>query len=151
MLEMKKILIRQKYMDLKMKRIFVLVIAITSIFAFSCNNQNAEAENEVAKPRIKFENTVHDFGSISYKGDGRCYFEFVNDSEQELIVNVVRTSCGCTRPEWPEEPIKPKEVGRIGISYNTKIEGRFQKSITVYSNAENSPVKLYIKGNVKKK
>ncbi len=138
-------------MDLRMKRILVVLTAFTIILAFSCNNQNTAEEDEATKPRIDFESTMHDFGTIPYQGDGRCYFEFTNDSEEELIVNTVRTTCGCTRPEWPEEPVKPGEKSRIGISYNTKIEGRFQKSITVYSNAENSPVKLFIKGNVKKK
>lgn len=137
-------------MDLRMKKIFVLLTLSTIIFAFSCNNQNTAETKEVTKPSINFESTEHDFGTIPYEGDGRCYFEFTNDSEEDLVVNKVSTTCGCTRPSWPEEPVKPGESGRIGISYNTKIEGRFQKSMTVYSNAENSPVKLFIKGNVKK-
>ncbi len=64
------------------------------------------------------------------------------------MINVVRTTCGCTRPEWPEKPVAPGEKGKIGITYNTKLAGNFQKSITVYSNAKDSPTKLMIKGNV---
>ena len=64
------------------------------------------------------------------------------------MVNVVRTTCGCTRPEWPEEPVAPGEKGKIGITYNTQIPGNFQKTITVYSNADDSPTKLMIKGKV---
>jgi hypothetical protein len=97
---------------------------------------------------MNFENTVHDFGEIPFESDGRCYFEFTNEADEPLIVNVVRTTCGCTRPEWPKEPVQPGETSKIGITYNTKIKGKFHKSITVYSNAENSPVKLFIKGNV---
>ena len=148
---MRKVSYPAEIYGFEMKKFLIILTAVTTMLVISCNNENSEKENEVAKPSIKFENTVHDFGTIAYEGDGRCYFEFVNDSEQELIVNVVRTTCGCTRPEWPEQPIKPRGSGRIGISYNTKIHGRFQKTISVYSNAENSPVKLYIKGNVKKK
>ncbi|MFW5645252.1 MAG: DUF1573 domain-containing protein [Bacteroidota bacterium] len=131
-----------------MKQFLILFTAI--VFTHACNNGQPGDENRLKKPKITFENTTYDFGTIPYDGYGRCYFEFVNTSDHELIVNEVKTTCGCTRPEWPEEPIKPGENGRIGISYNTKITGRFQKSIMVYSNAKNSPVKLYIKGNVKK-
>ncbi len=100
---------------------------------------------------MKLDNAVYDYGTIEYDSNGRCYFEFTNDSDQELIVNTVRTSCGCTRPEWPKEPVKPGEKGQIGVSYNTRLPGTFHKNITVYSNAVNSPVKLFIKGKVEKR
>jgi hypothetical protein len=38
--------------------------------------------------------------------------------------------------------------GKIKVSYNTRITGPFSKSITVYSNAEEAPVVLIIKGKV---
>jgi hypothetical protein len=133
-----------------MKNLSGLILGLILI-AFSCINEGSTKERNTEASSIKFENTVYDFGTIPYDSDGRCHFTFINDSDQPLIVNVVRTTCGCTRPEWPENPVKPGEKGRIGITYNTKIEGRFQKGITVYSNAENSPVKLFIKGNVEPK
>lgn len=133
-----------------MKILAGLLIISTLLFGSCGNEGKAKSENEQLSS-IQFESTVYDFGTIPYNSDGRCYFNFTNDSDQPLIVNVVRTTCGCTRPEWPEEPVQPGEKERIGITYNTKIVGRFQKSITVYSNAENSPVKLFIKGNVESK
>jgi len=129
----------------------VIIAFFISFIITSCNTGNTRDAGELTKASIYFESTIYDFGTIPYKGDGRCYFDFTNDSDQPLIVNVVRTTCGCTRPEWPEEPVQPGESSRIGISYNTKIEGKFHKSITVYSNTENSPTKLFIKGNVESK
>lgn len=133
-----------------MKNIAGLLI-VSSLLLGSCGDLGKNKNTNQQPSSIQFENTVHDFGTIAYDSDGRCYFNFINDSDQPLIVNVVRTTCGCTRPEWPESPIQQGESGRIGITYNTKIEGRFQKSITVYSNAKNSPIKLFIKGNVEPK
>jgi hypothetical protein len=115
---------------------------------FSCNAKSGKAVESNSEISMKFTKTVHDFGTIPFNSDGRCYFEFTNTSDEPLIVNTVRTTCGCTRPEWPKEPVNPGEKGNIGITYNTKISGAFQKSITVYSNAKNSPVKLFIKGTV---
>jgi hypothetical protein len=127
------------------------LLIISILLLGSCGNEgNGKADKE-RPSSIEFENTVYDFGSIAYNSDGRCYFNFTNNSDIPLIVNVVRSTCGCTRPEWPEKPVQPGDKERIGITYNTKIVGRFQKSITVYSNAKNSPVKLFIKGSVEPK
>ncbi|HYW95654.1 MAG TPA: DUF1573 domain-containing protein [Bacteroidales bacterium] len=126
----------------------VLLITLIVFLASSCQNRPKASTDEKTKSEISFASTVHDFGTIPYDSDGRCYFEFTNTSDEPLVVNVVRTTCGCTRPEWPEEPVAPGDTGKIGITYNTKLPGNFQKSITVYSNASDSPVKLMIKGKV---
>jgi hypothetical protein len=72
----------------------------------------------------------------------------MNHSKVPLVINTVKTSCGCTDPEWPKEPVWPGEKGIIRVTYNTSIKGAFRKSITVYSNARNSPSKLFITGEV---
>jgi hypothetical protein len=132
-----------------MNRIYWISILIILIpVLFSCIGNSAKEKDGISEVTMSFKETVYDFGTIPFDSDGRCYFEFINNSDQPLLVNTVRTSCGCTRPEWPEEPVNPGNKGRIGITYNTKITGAFHKSITVYSNANNSPVKLFIKGNV---
>ena len=133
-----------------MKRYFPVMIFWSLIsLLLSCSAGENRHKDEQDSASMKFSTTVFNFGIIPSGSDGSCYFEFTNDSDQPLIVNVVRTSCGCTKPEWPREPIQPGDSSRIGITYNTKIIGNFHKSITVYSNAENSPVKLFIKGEVK--
>lgn len=117
------------------------------MFILSCNSSEKDS-NDVKMASISFLDTQYNFGDIEYNANGRCYFEFTNTSKRELIIHNIRSSCGCTRPEWPEEPIKPGESGKIGITYNTKLPGNFNKNITVYCNTEDSPIKLFIKGNV---
>ena len=112
----------------------------------SCKNEG-DKKSEVTAG-IKFEKMEHDFGTVLYNSDGRCHFEFTNTGKDPLTINNVRTTCGCTRPEWPKEPISSGEKGRIGITYNTKIVGSFNKAITVYSNTTVSPSKLFVKGTV---
>lgn len=131
---------------MKSNKIFILLVII--LFSSACNSsKNNTGEEPMAA--ILFQDTIYNFGDIPFNSDGRCYFEFTNTSKKELIIYNVRSSCGCTRPEWPEEPIKAGMKGRIGISYNTKLVGNFHKNITVYSNTETSPIRLFIKGNVK--
>lgn len=102
------------------------------------------------QPKITFEKTEHDFGKIN-EADGRVttIFNFRNEGMAPLILSNVRASCGCTTPNWTREPINPGETGQITVTYNPNGRpGRFQKTITVTSNAEEATQKLYIKGEV---
>jgi len=130
-----------------MKKVFSLFIMAVCWFMISCSQTPGTAEN-IMGAGIQFETTEHDFGTIPEKGDGTFAFVFKNTGKDPLILNNVRSSCGCTVPEWPKEPIKRGNKETIKVSYNTRITGSFSKSITVYSNAEGDPVVLHIKGKV---
>ena len=75
---------------------------------------------------------------------------FVNTGTEPLILTQPKSSCGCTVPEWPKQPILPGEQNVIKVTYkNTDRPGNFNKYVTVFSNAVvNKEVKLYIKGTV---
>jgi len=38
----------------------------------------------------------------------------------------VKTSCGCTIPEWPRKPVKPGAKGEIKVKYDAAFPGVFQ-------------------------
>jgi len=114
-------------------------------------SQNTEVKAQSKSgAEISFETEDHDFGKIQQGGDGTFEFVFRNTGKEPLVLSNVRSSCGCTVPEWPKEPIRKGESGVIKVSYNTRITGSFSKSITVYSNAGGEPVVLVIKGTVEK-
>lgn len=101
-------------------------------------------------PVMTFEKTEHNFGKIREQ-DGRVttVFTFKNEGMTPLILNSVRASCGCTSPKWPKEPIEPGQTGEITVTYNPSGRpGRFQKTITINSNANEATKKIYIKGEV---
>lgn len=91
---------------------------------------------------------VWDYGTIHKDSDGRSYFAFVNAGKEPLILSDVRSSCGCTVPKWPREPILPGHADTITVRYDTKRLGIINKTITVMSNANNSPIILRIKGKI---
>lgn len=132
-----------------MNKIIALVL-VSAMVLTSCGAKKDKVSDskDQNNSKIEFESTTFDFGKIEFASDGTCLFKFTNVSEEPLIINVVRTSCGCTNPEWPKDPLKPGDQGEIKVTYNTKIEGSFQKNVTVFCNAVNSPVKLLIKGEV---
>ena len=97
---------------------------------------------------MQFASLVHDYGTIVKGSDGTCEFKFSNAGKTPLLIQNVSASCGCTVPEWTREPVQPGKSGSIKVRYNTAIISGFTKSITVVSNAKNSPVILTIKGVV---
>lgn len=102
------------------------------------------------EPVITFNETTHDFGKINEAG-GRVttVFEFTNEGMIPLVLTNVRASCGCTTPRWTHEPIEPGQKGQITVTYNPSGRpGRFQKTVTVTSNATVPSTRLYIKGEV---
>jgi hypothetical protein len=107
------------------------------------------AQNE-SGAEITFKETSHDFGNIPFKGNGSYEFVFVNTGTEPLILTQPKSSCGCTVPEWPKQPILPGESNVIKVTYkNTDRPGAFNKYVTVFSNAAiNKEVKLHIKGTV---
>lgn len=109
-----------------------------------------QAQDKPATPKdsIVFAATTHDYGTIVQSSDGSCVFAFTNKGKAPIVLNDVKASCGCTVPEWTRTPVAPGEKGSIKVTYNTNNIGAFTKSITVNSNAVNSPLVLIIKGTV---
>jgi hypothetical protein len=132
-----------------MKRIvftaLVSLIAATTLLA-----QNAQEGKNPNAPVISFAKTVHDYGTIYQNADGTCQFEFTNTGKEPLILSRPKSSCGCTVPTWPKQPILPGKSDQIKVTYSTKRIGPINKTVTIYSNASNSPVVLRIKGKVLK-
>lgn len=98
--------------------------------------------------QITFEKTTHNFGTVKKKADASYEFEFKNTGNGPLIISNITTSCDCTTPEWPKNPIMPGKTGKIKVGYDTKDTGVFNKTMTVFSNAKNNPVTLTIQGDV---
>lgn len=125
-------------------------MALMFVAAFATNTVVAQ-EKEVAKdgPTIVFEKNIHDYGNLDYAADGTCEFKFKNTGNSPLIISKAKGSCGCTVPQWPREPINPGQSGVIKVKYDTKRPGQINKSVTITSNAVNSPIKVIrIKGSV---
>ncbi|MDP2454416.1 MULTISPECIES: DUF1573 domain-containing protein [unclassified Kaistella] len=98
---------------------------------------------------ISFDKTVFDYGTVKVGADGHRVFTVKNTGDKPLIISKVQASCGCTTPEWSQDPIMPGKTAQIKVGYNTTLVGPFTKIIEVYSNdAETSRSTITIKGNV---
>lgn len=119
------------------------------VIAFAAMTSTAMAQEVRQGAVIEFEKDVHDYGEIAYKGNGTYSFVFSNTGSEPLMISNAKGSCGCTVPSWPKEPIAPGASAKIDVTYDTKRVGGISKSVTITSNAVNTPVKVIrIKGTV---
>ena len=136
-----------------MKKLFSALILMAFVFAGVAQNDEAQPKKtkKVKAPEITFVKLVHDYGQIEQGANGECEFEFKNTGKADLILTNCRSSCGCTVPSWPKDPIPPGKKAVIKVKYNTQRIGQINKTITVESNAVNDRVVLKITGNVNAK
>ena len=111
-------------------------------------NKPANPKFNKKAPEITFQKTEYDFGTIAYGSDAICEFVYKNTGKSPLILTNVRSSCGCTIPSWTKTPVKKKKSDKIIVKYNTHRMGKFHKTVTITSNAKNSPIVLTITGKV---
>jgi hypothetical protein len=125
------------------------VIYLLGIMLLMAGVAKAQDKKATMGPEIEFEKVVHDYGDVPYNGNGECEFRFTNTGTEPLLVQKPKSSCGCTIPPWPNEPILPGESDVIKVTYRTNRAGNINKTVTVTSNAvKNSTVVLRIKGRV---
>lgn len=146
-------------------RKIVLVISMVSLFAFTSCKENASSKiktdnvaeaaqrDEAAKavPVMSFEKAEHDFGTIEQGTPQEAAFKFTNTGNAPLIITDAKSSCGCTVPNPPKEPIAPGESSELMVKFNGSGQNQVTKTITVTANTEKGSEILRIKAFVNPK
>ena len=130
------------------KYILLVAMLMTASFGYAQEIQEVKPRE---KGEMKFEHTRHNFGVFAVDTAIVTHeFVFTNVGKAPLIIHQATASCGCTVPEYTLEPIKPGEKGKITVTYNGKGRrpGVFRKSITVHNNGKQTPLRLYIEGEM---
>lgn len=146
------IFVEEHIRNYKIQKMKKALLSLLLVFGASALTSTAVAQEVKSGAALEFENETHDYGTVDYAGDGTCEFKFTNTGTAPLIISNAKGSCGCTVPQWPRDPIMPGASAAIKVKYDTKRPGAINKSVTITSNATNSPTKVIrIKGNVKAK
>jgi len=100
-------------------------------------------------PLFEFEEDSYDFGDLEQGKKVEHTFIFKNTGNQSLVISNIVTTCGCTAPTWPKDPLRPGEKGEIKVAFNStgKI-GKQNKVITILSNSVNGRDRITIQANV---
>jgi len=137
-----------------MKKIF-FILTFLFVSGLALNAQNATPVTTIKinpdAAVIYIEQPEFDYGTILQDADGTHSFIYKNIGKEPLILSNVRSSCGCTVPEWSMEPLLSGKQDTIVVKYNTNLIGPFNKAINIFSNASKQIEVLRIKGNVVEK
>ena len=103
--------------------------------------------NNIAK--LVFAEEVFDFGEVKSGDVVEHRYAFTNTGAVPLIITRAKSSCGCTVPEYPKQPIAPGESGEILVTFNTTNKtGEQIKPVNLTANTYPATTSIYIKGMV---
>ena len=126
--------------NVKIKELYLDVISGTSM----TNKRGA-----IVKTKIDVEKTALYLGRFDWKEDRRGRFLIKNSGDKPWVIQDVTTSCGCTTVTYSKKPVLPGKEIDLEVVYKAEHPEHFNKTITVYCNAETSPLVLKISGDAK--
>ena len=143
----------------------ILGLSLLTMLAFVACKENASSKvktdnvavaaerDEAAKllPVMEFEKVEHDFGTITQGTPQETVFKFTNTGDAPLVITKATSSCGCTVPNPPKDPIPPGEQGELLVKFNGTGQNQVTKTITVVANTVKGSEQLKIKAFVNPK
>lgn len=122
----------------------LLIVLPQLVFA-----QEEIEEDTASFAQIVFEKADYNFGDLKQGEKADHLFYFSNDGNSPLILNNVLSTCGCTVPEWPREPILADSSSVIKVVFDSTSKiGRQNKVVTIRSNSKEGDSRLRISAMV---
>jgi len=86
-------------------------------------------------PKIRLDKDKMDFGKVKQGKVLTHIFKLVNEGDETLTIDRVRTTCGCTAVLVSKKEIPPGKEGELKVTFNTRgYAGKLSKYIYVDSN-----------------
>lgn len=86
------------------------------------------------------------FGSFPMAEKQERIVRLKNTGNVPLVIHGVDTSCGCTRVEYSKLPVRPGEEAKLLIVYEADEAGHFRKTVDVYCNTADAPLRIVVTG-----
>lgn len=125
--------------NLKVKELYLKKILGKSLKPLS--------DKDVIKTKVDIAETFFSLGNFDWQKEQKVTFTLKNTGAKPLVIENVSTSCGCTSVSYSKEPVRSGNSVILNVSYKADHPEHFNKTITVYCNAESSPILLRIAGN----
>lgn len=128
--------------------LLVLMVALAPV-SFAAGIGAAQSSDPA--PKITVRETVFDFGTLLEGQKAVHKFTIENTGNAPLVIEKIKTTCGCTTGDYTKGEIAPGAEGEVTLQVNTKGYGgrKMSKAATVYTNDPSiKGVKLRMTGNV---
>lgn len=115
----------------------VVGMLLASIAAVGCG---AHPKIEISQPRSTPDKTVSigemtaefNVGQIDPMNESHVKFQLVNRSAEAILIDSVKTSCGCLKADDHPERLSPDEQGEITLSIDShRRPGRFEQKVRI--------------------
>ena len=95
---------------------------------------------------VSVNQAVVDFGTFSKEEKRDACFLLTNIGQGLLVIQDITTSCGCTKVTYSKEPVRSGGTLEVKVTYKAEQAEHFNKTVTVYCNTKDSPLRLTVKG-----
>jgi hypothetical protein len=134
--------------------LMILMVPVMFLMAQDApKNEKVEQTSDklAVGPKASWDVTILDLGDVDFMKPKDAEFTLTNLGNEPLLISYAKASCGCTNLKYSQEPILPGKFAKLSVTYDGSGSGKFMKTITVQTNADDKPTTLQITGNVIKK
>jgi hypothetical protein len=133
-----------------MKAIKMSIVAcVLGLMSFTVLPTKSKSIEKIKEANgITWKSESIDLGEIPQNKPKEVDFEFKNTGKTAVVITNVKASCGCTATDYTKTPVQPGETARVKATYNAAAKGAFSKTVTVTTNADDTPKVLSFKGTV---
>jgi Protein of unknown function (DUF1573) len=96
-------------------------------------------------PKIALDRNEHDFGDVQVGDVVRTHIRVSNKGDAALVIEEVRTSCGCTTAAGHAREVAPGQETDIAVSFDSVglSQGRKTQTVFIHTNDAKSPVSRF--------
>jgi len=122
-----------------MKKLALLILTIFVLWEVIIATQ----AKDPSVPYIRFDREMRSFGKINQGDKVTRVFKVENVGNADLVIQRVKSTCGCIVTSISSETIKPGEMAEIEVVFYSKLyHGTVTQSIYVESNDPQMPCKI---------
>jgi len=115
-------------------------VLLFALLLTGCKQKLEKEAEEPKRPLAKMEfpeGKSFDYGPYSEKVPIYHNFPVHNPGDVPLVIDSIKTACGCTTARGPKKPIMKGETDSIYVTYHGDgfSPGRFFKHVRIFSNA----------------
>ena len=100
--------------------------------------------------QVSIEEKTHNFGEIKMGDQVFHTFVIKNTGKEPLIIEKAMGSCGCTIPEYTQDPVAPGGEAKVKVHFNSNGKSGTQRNtVSLHLNTEPSEHRLEIIAEVK--
>ena len=108
---------------------------------------NMAETDKTPQTTVSIPSTEISMGDFPWQEEQTAVFTLKNTGDKPLVIQDAVTSCGCLHVSFTQQPVLPGNEAEVHATYKADNPGYFNKSITVYTNAGDAPMKLRVRGN----